>query len=60
MPDPRAYVTSERLGFVAGKFYVANAKHPGLRPIFNLQLVNTMRFGENMKIKVQRFGDMKY
>ena len=60
MPDPRANVTSEGLGFVAGKFCVANPKHPVLRPIFTLQLVNPMRFGENMKIKVQRFGDMKY
>lgn len=44
MPDPRANVTSEGLGFVAGKFCVANPKHLVLRPIFTLQLVNPMRF----------------
>ena len=60
MLDPCAYVTSGGLGFVAGKFCVANPKHLVLRPIFTLQLVNPMRFGENMKIKVQRFRDMKY
>ena len=60
MPDPRAYVTSEGLGFVTGKFCVANPKHPVLRPISTLQLVNQMRFGENIKIKVQCFGGMKY